>query len=491
MDNFNVYNDIKARTGGEIYIGVVGPVRTGKSTFIKRFMDLLVIPGMEDEYVRERTRDELPQSAAGKTIMTTEPKFIPKEAALVKVSEDIDANVRLIDCVGYMVEGATGHIENEVERLVKTPWFDYEIPFTQAAEIGTKKVIKDHSTIGFVVTADGSFSEIPRENYVPAEERTVKELKKIGKPFIILLNSEKPYSSETLQLARGMEEKYGVSAVPVNCQQLKREDINKIMEKVLKEFPVTEIDFFMPKWAEILPANHPIKEDLVQGMKQIVKKVSFIKEVSPEILQVDSPYIKNVKVDRINMSNGSIATSVDIDPVYYFQMLSDMTDTKIDSEYTLIKTIQDLSSKRNEYDKVNSAMEAVRMKGYGVVAPRRDEIKLAEPEVIKHGNKYGVKINAEAPSVHLIRANIQTEIAPIVGSEQQAEDLKSYIKENAAKSEEGIWTTNIFGKSIEQIVDDGIHSKINTIPEDSQVKLQDTLQKIMNDSNGGLICIII
>ncbi|NLZ81865.1 MAG: stage IV sporulation protein A, partial [Clostridiales bacterium] len=279
MDNFNVYNDIKARTGGEIYIGVVGPVRTGKSTFIKRFMDLLVLPGMEDEYARERTRDELPQSAAGKTIMTTEPKFIPKEAALVKVSEDIDANVRLIDCVGYMVEGATGHIENDVERMVKTPWFDYEIPFTQAAEIGTKKVIKDHSTIGFVITADGSFTEIPRENYIPAEERTVKELRKIGKPFIILLNSEKPYSIEAVQLARAMEEKYGVSVVAVNCQQLKREDINKVMEKVLKEFPVTEIDFFMPKWAEILPTKHPIKEDLVQGMKQIVKKISFIKEV--------------------------------------------------------------------------------------------------------------------------------------------------------------------------------------------------------------------
>lgn len=491
MDNFNVYNDIKARTGGEIYIGVVGPVRTGKSTFIKRFMDLLVLPGMEDDYVRERTRDELPQSAAGKTIMTTEPKFIPKEAALVKVSDDIEASVRLIDCVGYMVEGATGHIENESERMVKTPWFDYEIPFTQAAEIGTKKVIKDHSTIGFVVTADGSFTEIPRENYIPAEERTIKELKKIGKPFIILLNSEKPYSNETNQMAKSMEEKYGVSVIPVNCQQLKREDINRIMEKVLKEFPVTEIDFFMPKWAEILPAKHPIKEELVQGMKQIVKNVTFIKEVTPETFQVDSKYIKSVKADRINMSNGSIATSVEIDPVYYFQMLSDMTDSAIDSEYDLIKTLQDLGSKKNEYEKVNSAMEAVRMSGYGVVAPRRDEIKLAEPEVIKHGNKFGVKINAEAPSIHLIRANIQTEIAPIVGTEQQAEDLKAYIKENAIKSEEGIWDTNIFGKSIEQIVDDGIRSKINTIPESSQEKLQETLQKIMNDSNGGLICIII
>ncbi len=491
MDNYNVYNDIKARTNGEIYIGVVGPVRTGKSTFIKRFIELMVLPVMEDEHQKTQTRDELPQSAAGKTVMTTEPKFIPKEAATLHLGEGIEAKVRLIDCVGFMVDGAAGHIENDEERLVKTPWFDYDIPFTKAAEIGTRKVISDHSTIGVVITTDGSIGELKRPNYIAAEERTVDELKALGKPFIILLNSSRPYSDETVELVRDMSEKYGVTVLPVNCEQLKKEDVNNILERVLKEFPVTEMDFFIPKWLEILPATHWLKAQAIQVAKDMVKKVSHMKDVTSSLLEGVAENVRSVKVQNMNMANGSIEMAMDVDDSYYYQILSDYVGIPIEGEYQLMQILSELAKMRTEYEKVNQAMNQVRLKGYGVVTPERSEILLDEPEVIKHGNKYGVKMRAEAPSINLIKTHIQTEIAPIVGSEQQAEDLIAYIKESARNSEEGIWNTNIFGKSIEQIVEDGIQVKVSQLTEDCQIKLQDTLQKIINDSNGGMICIII
>lgn len=487
----NLYQDIKDRTGGEIYIGVVGPVRTGKSTFIKRFMDALVLPGMTDENARTRTRDELPQSAQGKTIMTTEPKFIPKEAAQISLSDDVQVKLRLIDCVGFMVEGAQGHIENDNERMVKTPWFDYEIPFTKAAEMGTQKVITDHSTIGVVVTTDGSIGEIPRDHYIPAEERTVAELKKLGKPFVILLNSTRPYSPETVELARELEEKYHNAVLPVNCEQLKKEDISVILDSVLREFPISEFDLFIPKWAEMLPLTHPVKEALLQAMKAAMGQSSYMKEVKERELSQESPYIKQLKLDKIELADGRIILSAQIDDSHYYQLLSDMTGLPIKGEYELVRSMKEFAGMKKEYQKVEGALESVRRKGYGVVAPAREEIELAEPQIIRHGNKFGVKMDAKCPSIHMIKANIETEIAPIVGSEEQAKDLISYIKENAAQSEEGIWSTNIFGKSIEDIVDDGIRTKIHVITEDSQVKLQETLQKIINDSNGGLICIII
>ncbi|WP_333652955.1 stage IV sporulation protein A [Lacrimispora sp.] len=491
MDNYNVYNDIKARTNGEIYIGVVGPVRTGKSTFIKRFMELMVLPVMEDEHQKTQTRDELPQSAAGKTVMTTEPKFIPKEAASLHLGDGIEAKVRLIDCVGFMVDGAAGHIENDEERLVKTPWFDYDIPFTKAAEIGTRKVINDHSTIGVVITTDGSIGELKRPNYIAAEERTVDELKALGKPFIILLNSARPYSDETVELAKDISEKYGVTVLPVNCEQLKKEDVNNILERVLKEFPVTEMDFFIPKWLEILPATHWLKAQAIQVAKDMVKKVSHMKDVTSSLLEGVAENVRSVKVQNMNMADGSIEMTMDVDDSYYYQILSDYVGIPIEGEYQLMQILSELAKMRTEYEKVNQAMNQVRMKGYGVVTPERSEILLDEPEVIKHGNKYGVKMRAEAPSINLIKTHIQTEIAPIVGSEQQAEDLIAYIKESARNSEEGIWNTNIFGKSIEQIVEDGIQVKVSQLTEDCQIKLQETLQKIINDSNGGMICIII
>ena len=434
----NLYQDIKDRTGGEIYIGVVGPVRTGKSTFIKRFMDILVLPGIKDENDRMRARDELPQSAQGKTIMTTEPKFIPKEAAQIALSDDVQVKLRLIDCVGFMVDGAQGHIENENERMVKTPWFDYEIPFTKAAEMGTQKVITDHSTIGIVVTTDGSIGEIQRESYIPAEERTIMELKRIGKPFVILFNA----------------------VLPVNCEQLKKEDISVILDSVLREFPISEFDLFIPKWAEMLPMSHPVKEALLGVMKTAMSQASYMKEVKEKDINQESPYIKQVKLDKIELSDGRIVLNAQIDDTHYYNLLSDMTGLPIKGEYELVRSMKEFARMKREYQKVEGALESVRRKGYGVVAPAREEIELAEPQVIRHGNKFGVKMDAKCPSIHMIKANIETEIAPIVGSEEQAKDLITYIKENAAQSEDGIWTTNIFGKSIEDIVDDGIRMTV-------------------------------
>ncbi|MGN0158056.1 MAG: stage IV sporulation protein A [Brotaphodocola sp.] len=489
--DYDVYKDIKARTGGEIYLGIVGPVRTGKSTFIKRFMEQLVLPELEDEHRRTRTRDELPQSAAGKTIMTTEPKFIPKEAALIHLTDEIQAKVRLIDCVGFMVEGAAGHEENDRERLVKTPWFEDEIPFTKAAEIGTRKVIKDHSTIGIVITTDGSFGELRRDAYINAEETAVRELKTIGKPFLILLNSSRPYSEETRKLAGEMQQHYGVTVLPVNCEQLKTDDIYHILELVLKEFPVTEVDFYIPKWLEILPSSHWLKEQVVRRVRELMKGISHMKDVPQEWSDGENNAIRSMKVDHMNLSNGCVDVQVQTDDSCYYQILSDYAGIPIEDEYQLMQKLKDLACMQTEYNKVLNAMNQVRMKGYGVVTPERSEIILDEPTVIKHGNRYGVKMKAEAPSINLIKAHIQTEIAPIVGSEQQAQDLITYMKENAKNKEDGIWDTNIFGKSIEQIVEDGIQAKVSQMTEECQVKLQDALQKIINDSNGGMICIII
>ena len=490
MDTFQLYKDIEARTKGEIYIGVVGPVRTGKSTFIKRFMDVLVLPHIEEEHSRERTRDELPQSASGRTIMTTEPKFVPKEAAEVKLSDDVSVKVRLIDCVGYMVEGASGHIEGKEERQVKTPWFDYEIPFTKAAGIGTRKVIHDHATIGIVVTTDGSIGDIEREAYREPEGKTIRELQSIGKPFVVLVNSLKPYGEEARQTAKELEQQYGVKALPVNCEQLKEEDIYKIMEAVLFEFPVSEVQFFIPKWVEMLPRDHKIKQDLLEHIRRIMDDLKEIRDAASGIAFPDSPYIEECKVDDIRMDTGCIRIRIGIAEKYYYEMLSELTGTPIGGQYELISTMKNLSELKEEYEGVKDAFADVRMKGYGVVSPTRDEIELQEPEIIKQGNKYGVKIHSQAPSIHLIRANIETEIAPIVGSEQQAKDLITYIK-NAQQSEEGIWGTSIFGKSIEELVMDGMKNKMAMINDESQTKLQDTMQKIVNDSNGGLVCIII
>ena len=490
MEIFDIYRDIQARTNGEIYLGVVGPVRTGKSTFIKRFMDLLVLPKMENIHSRERTRDELPQSASGKTIMTTEPKFVPKDAAEISLFEDVKVKGRLIDCVGYMVDGAGGHMENGEERMVKTPWFEYEIPFTKAAGIGTQKVIHDHATIGIVITTDGSICDLDRQSYLVAEEKTIRELQSLGKPFIVLVNSRKPYGEEAKQVAEELSNQYQVTTMTINCEQLKEEDIHRIMEKVLFEFPISEVQFYIPKWVEMLPREHKVKSDLICQMKQILKSMSEIKDAVEGIDCKESEFVEDIRIEQIEMDTGCVKIRIQIPERFYYEMLSDMTGVDISSEYELIRTMKEMSIMKQEYDEVKDAMESVKMKGYGVVSPKREDIQLDEPTIIKQGNKYGVKIRSEAPSIHMIRANIETEIAPIVGSEQQANDLVQYIKENGEK-EDGIWTTNIFGKSVEDLVTDGMRNKIMAINDESQMKLQDTMQKIVNDSNGGMVCIII
>lgn len=486
---FDLYNDIQKRTNGEIYIGVLGPVRTGKSTFIKHFMEEMILPNMEDEHAKLRAVDELPQSAGGRTITTTEPKFIPSEAAKVSFEDGMECLVRLIDCVGYMVDGAAGHMEEDVERMVKTPWFDYEIPFTQAAEIGTDKVMNEHSTIGLVVTTDGSFSEIPRENYLEAEEKTILALQRLGKPFMVLVNSEKPFSEEAGKTAEFIQNKYGVSTMTVNCEQLRKDDIYKILEQILYEFPLSSMEFYMPKWVEMLPKESSMKMDLMMRVQELMESYDTVRDVMEKPISLTGDFVKRCKTDSVGLSDGIVKLFLDVDEAYYYRMLTDIVGENIGDEYQLIHKLKQFASMKQEYAKVLEALNMVRQKGYGVVTPQKDEISLEKPEIIRHGNKFGVKIKATSPSIHMIRANIETEIAPIVGTKEQADDLVRYI--DNADTGEGIWETNIFGKTVEQLVNDGIHTKVASIGEESQMKLQDSMQKIVNDSNGGIICIII
>ena len=489
MDTYNIYKDIQARTNGEIYIGVVGPVRTGKSTFVRRFMELAVLPNMEENQ-RKEVRDQLPLSGSGKLITTVEPKFIPKEAARIQIGEEVDAKIRLIDCVGFLVPDAGGNMEDGKERMVKTPWFGYEIPFHQAAETGTRKVIEEHSSIGIVLTCDGSFGDIPRENFIDSEEKTIAELKKAGKPFLVLINSQKPYKEETLNLAEELRKKYEVSVLSVNCEQLRKDDVSRILEKILYEFPIVQMEFYIPKWVEMLPFDHYLKERLLLEIKALMGKTRYVKDISREPFLLDCEYVRKMTPEKIDLSTGKVRIRVDMDEVWYYTILSEMTGVEISDEYELIHTMQELAKMKEEYVKVQGAISSVRGKGYGVVTPDQSEIKLEEPVVIKQGSKYGVKIKSVSPSIHMIRANIETEIAPIVGSEEQAKDLISYIK-GSEERKESIWQTNIFGKSIEELVEDGIHTKLVQIGEESQVKLQETMQKIVNDSKGGMVCIII
>ena len=487
--DFNVYKDIEKRTNGEIYIGVVGPVRTGKSTFIKNFMDVAIVPNIEDDNEVKRTMDELPQSSSGKTIMTTEPKFIPNNAVAIKIGGKADVKVRLIDCVGFMVDGATGHMEDDKERMVKTPWFDYDIPFSKAAEIGTEKVISEHSTIGVVITCDGSFTDIEPEAYNRALDKTVKELMSINKPFIILVNSLDPTSNECQALTAEIAAKYNVSTLAINCLRLNEMDVNNILENILFEFPITEIVYNVPKWLEIMDFENELMKYIVNFSKDVLSKIVKIKDIKKLKLQPDGQYIKGAQMASVELSNGKLVFNYDIDEKYYYDMLTNMTGTKIENQLQLIKMVREMASQRSNYIKVNEAISKVRNTGYGIVTPDKEEIVLENPELIRSGNKYGVKIKATAPSIHFVKANILTEISPIIGSEEQAKDLIDFI--NNKESEDNIWETNIFGKSIGQIVDEGIMTKINNLTEETQSRMQGTIEKITNDQSRGVICIVL
>jgi stage IV sporulation protein A len=492
MEQFDLYKDIAERTQGDIYLGIVGPVRTGKSTFIKRFMDLIVIPNIENEHSKERTKDELPQSSAGKTIMTTEPKFVPNEAVEIKLDEDLSFKVRMIDCVGYLVDGATGYMDEDQPRMVSTPWSDEKIPFAEAAEMGTKKVINEHSTIGVVITTDGSITDIDREGYLESEERVINELKSINKPFVVLLNTNKPFSNEVEETKNGMQQKYNVPVIPVNCAQLKVEEINAIMEKVLYEFPIREMKINFPKWIETLANDHWLKLEMINVVREVLGQISKLREIKDNITGVEeNEHIKKAYIDSIHLGSGTAHIEVSVNDDLFYKVISETTGIQIDNDYKLISTIKILAEANREYEKIRYALEEVKQKGYGIVTPVMGEMKLEQPIIVKHGSKYGVKIKASAPSIHLIRADIETEISPIVGTEQQSMELLEYLESETRDDPSKIWELNMFGKSMHDLVKEGLQNKLYHMPEDAQMKLQETLQKIINDGSGGLICIIL
>lgn len=491
MESNNIYRQIADRTQGDIYVGVVGPVRTGKSTFIKRFMDLLVIPNIDNEYQRERARDELPQSADGRTIMTTEPKFTPNEAVEITVDDNINLNVRMVDCVGYIVNGALGYLEENAPRMVNTPWFDKKIPFGEAAELGTRKVINEHSTIGIMVTTDGTITDIAREEYVEAEERVVKELKDTKKPFVIVLNSTTPQSSQTLKLREELEEKYEIPVITTDCMGMGIEDINCIMDRILYEFPVREVGINIPKWVEVLSEDHWLKVDMVDAIKEAFKDIDKLREVKDSINRFDYDFIKKARVERIDLGEGKAVVELNTPDKLFYRVLSELSGLEIEGEHKLVTLIKDLARIKNEYSKVEFALHEVKTKGYGIITPQMDELTLDEPEIIKQGSRFGVKLRASAPSIHLIRADIETEIAPLVGSERQSEELVNYLLEEFEDSPERLWESNIFGKSLNELIKEGLQNKLYRMPEDAQLKLQETLQRIINEGSSGLICIIL
>ncbi|MCC5911891.1 MAG: stage IV sporulation protein A [Clostridiaceae bacterium] len=492
MEKYSIYKDIAQRTQGDIYIGVVGPVRTGKSTLIKRMMDLLVLPNIENTYKKERAKDELPQSGSGKTITTTEPKFVPNEAIELVLKDNASFRLRMIDCVGYLVDGALGHQEDGVSRMVNTPWFEKQIPFEEAAEIGTRKVIQEHSTIGLVVTTDGSITEIDRESYIDAEERVINELIEINKPFAIVLNSKTPDAEETLALRDSLEEKHGVSVVIKDCAQMGINDIHEILENVLFEFPITEINFNLPGWLESIEGSHWLKSSIMKGIKGIAGETRRLKNIAGMIEGLKGiENIKRVSLDSIKMGEGSALIDLTTAEGLFYKILEEKTGYEIEGDHQLMGLITELARGKREFDRVEKALEDVKHIGYGLVAPSLEELSLEQPEIFRHGNQFGVKLRANAPSLHFIRADIATEVSPIVGTEKQSEELVKYLLDEFEQNPEKLWETNMFGKSLHDMVKEQLQSKLMTIPEDTRIKLQRTLQKIINDGNGGFIAIIL
>lgn len=492
MVNNDIYSNIAKRTDGDIYIGVVGPVRTGKSTFIKKFMESLVIPNITSEFRKERAIDELPQSAAGKTIMTTEPKFIPEEAVEVKLSDNATFNVRTIDCVGYIVPAAIGYIENEAPRMVMTPWFDEEIPFAMAAEIGTQKVIKEHSTIGLVVTTDGSITDIPREEYCDAEERVISELTEINKPFVIVLNCLDPKNVSAQKLAAELAEKYNTPVIPVNCLELDEQGISDILKQVLYAFPVKEVNISMPKWITSLDKNHWLKSSVISSIRSAAENIKHIRDMSKLTEKLkDSEYISGSEVSEIDLGKGSAGIKLAFDGDLFYKILGEETGIEIASDNDLLPLLKELISIKKKYEKVENALNEVEATGYGIVMPDITDLSLEEPEIVKQGGKYGVRLKASAPSIHMMKADIVTEVNPIVGSEKQSEELVMYLMNEFNDDPTKIWNSNIFGKSLHDLVNEGLHNKLYKMPVDARLKLQETLERIINEGCGGLICFIL
>ena len=492
MSEHSIYKDIAQRTGGDIYIGVVGPVRSGKSTFIKRFMESLVLPNIKEGYDRDRARDELPQSAGGKTVMTTEPKFIPDNAVTIDMGDGATMQVKMIDCVGYIVPDALGTIEEGHPRMVRTPWQNEPMPFVEAAELGTKKVITDHSTIGMLITTDGTIGEIPRKSYVNAEERVVKELKAMGKPFAMILNSANPSNEKSIALAYELEEKYGAPVALVNCLELDGEDIRHILEMILCEFPVSEIRVALPEWMQAVEDSHSVKSSIRDTIFKCARNVEKMGQIKDAFL----PLSKNEHIDKFNFDSidygcGCAKISISCAKELYFKVLSEMTGFNIESEEQLVRMLKEYSAKKSEFDRVAEALLDADKKGYGIVMPDASKLRLEEPEIVKRAGGYGVKLRASAQSIHMIRANIETEINPIVGSEEQSEDLVKYLLEEFEEDPKKIWESNMFGKSLYELMNEGLHTKLEHIPDESRNKLSETLERIINEGSNGLICIIL
>ncbi|MCL2402370.1 MAG: stage IV sporulation protein A, partial [Oscillospiraceae bacterium] len=492
MNERSIYEDIALRTGGDIYIGVVGPVRTGKSTFIKRFMETLVIPNIENVYQKERAQDELPQSGSGRTIMTAEPKFVPEEAVQITMDGGAMFSVRLIDCVGYMVEGAVGQFEGDEERMVTTPWFDYDIPMTEAAETGTHKVIAEHSTIGVVITTDGTIGEIGRDDYIAPETRVIDELKAINKPFLILINSADPSSMHAQTLREELSEKYGVTCIAANCMTLTDSDIENIIKSVLYEFPVYELGIFLPPWVDALPMEHSIKHTLLETIRKSLLNLNRIRDVQGAVAEIGAcENITFAAVLEMDLGRGVVMTTLEIPRELFYTTLSEQSGFEIQDDGDLISLLTALSTIKREYDRIDSALRDVKENGYGIVMPSREELRLEEPEIVRQGGRYGVKLKASAPSIHMIMANIETEVSPAVGGERSSEDIISFLLQEFEGDASKIWESNMFGKSLYDIAGEGLNAKIKKMPEETQSKLQITLQRIINEGSGGLICIIL
>ena len=492
MTNTSIYQSIATRTAGDIYIGVVGPVRTGKSTFIKRFMETQVIPNIENVYRRERAKDELPQSGSGRTIMTAEPKFVPDEAVEVTLEDGATFSVRLIDCVGYLVPGAIGSTEDDQPRMVTTPWFDHEIPMAEAAEAGTRKVIAEHSTIGIVVTTDGTISDIPREDYLEAEERVIRELQELGKPFIVLLNSAEAKSDRAVAIAKDIASRYGVNCVPVNCLELSEEDVTRLLKAVLYEFPMQELDLFLPAWVDALPGDHPIKAAVYTANRQETAGLRHIREAESAVRAMGQcEDISESKVLSIQPGTGVVSAELRLPRELFYRTLSEQSGFDVSDDGDLMSLLTRLAAVKTEYDKVAGALKDVRETGYGIVVPGIDELKLEEPEIMKQGGRYGVRLKASAPSIHMIRADIETAVSPIVGNEKQSEDMVNYLLQEFEGDTSKIWQSNIFGRSFHELVSEDLQSKLKRMPDDARKKLRETLERIINEGNGGLICILL
>lgn len=492
MISNSIYNSIATRTGGDIYIGVVGPVRTGKSTFIKRFMDELVIPNISDETKKQRAKDELPQSSSGRTIMTTEPKFIPEDAVELVTDDSARFSVRLIDCVGYIVPGSLGYIENEQPRMVKTPWFDKDIPFNMAAEIGTKKVITEHSTIGLVVTTDGSIGDIARGEYEQAEQRVISELKEIEKPFVVLLNSKHPDSTVCKALAAELSEKYGVNVMPVNCLEMTQQEITNILTGLLYEFPIREMKLDFPKWITNLDKEHELKKEIFSCVLSAGKKLRKVKDFTQfkeELLKCKR--IIDCKTQDVDLSEGCVKVAFSVSPGLFYKILSEKTGFDISDDRELMQKLIELANTQKEFERFRLALHDVETTGYGIVMPTMQELTLDDPEIMKQGGRYGVRLKASAPSIHMLKANITTEVAPIVGSESQSEELIMYLLKEFEQEPAKIWQSNIFGKTLDSLVNEGLHNKLYRMPTDARMKLQETLERVINEGCSGLICIIL